>query len=170
MRCLLSIAVCAVLLAPLRAQDGAPAVNPAKASLALAKAARSRAEIQPSAASNLLKQCKLERSERSECMEDLNAAQLKAAAEKRYLFLWVGMTCDKEIRKAFPQAVHCHVGILNGSNAPRLTVVKGRETWTMQKHQLGPQMIAPIQQWLAPVLAPPKTSFRAPAFVTSDNC
>ncbi len=60
-----------------------------------------------------------------ECLHDLGKAIERADAEKKPLFVLVGMACHDapEIRKTFVDAVWVHVGdTFNGNPAPRLVV------------------------------------------------
>lgn len=126
----------------------------AKAALDLAVRQRERDEIAAAksrACESLKKMCsERSRGEYEDCLTDLNAAATKALKEKLPLFVWVGMTCDKDVRAAFPTAIHVHVDSMNGATYPRLVISSKGETWRILKSELGKQVIEPIRQWLTP--------------------
>ncbi len=113
---------CAVMC---RAQDVELATAKAKASFALAGLRRNAlptSDAKTKAADNLKK-----RQEERDlgCLGDLGEAIKRADAEKKPLFILVGMGCHDapEIRKGFPDAVWVHVGkSFNGNSTPRLLV------------------------------------------------
>lgn len=124
MRCLFSLIAIVLCVASARSDDVATAAAKAKAALALSKCQRDRAAAAAceSKAKALLALIKAQRDRLEPCMEDIAAAMEKGRAEKRPLFVWVGMECQKDVRDAFPQAVHCHVEANNGDATPRLLV------------------------------------------------
>lgn len=138
---------------------------PSKASAMLAKAAQVREgavkECASCLASAALSKCKLEREDQAGCLTDLVEAQTKAKKSTAPLFVWIGMTCDVSVRKAFPEAVHVHVEAMNGGTFPRLVVQKASntETWRFFKADISPSIIQPVKEWLAPVKTPTKTSY-----------
>lgn len=169
MRCLLSIALLSIGALSAHAQDTTENMKAkAQAALALSHAQRMRdakeALTGPGDAAKakvalLLASAQRARSEKDGCMSDLGAAIARAEKEKRHLFVWVGMTCDKTIRKEFSNGVHCHVDTLNGSAAPRLIVGSEQPNLRLMKSEL--DKAAPkIRQFLAPAkklssVAPP---------------
>lgn len=108
-----------------RAQDVELATAKAKAAFALAKLNRDalpKSDAQINAAAGF-KKCQEDRG--LDCLGDLSEAIKRAGAEKKPLFILVGMVCHDapEIRKGFPDAVWVHVGdSFNGNRTPRLLV------------------------------------------------
>jgi hypothetical protein len=130
----------------------------AKAALALSHAQRMRDQKksahdpETAKAALLLATVQRQRIEREGCMTDLSSAIARSEREKKPLFLWVGMTCDRSIRDAFKTSVHCHVDELNGSSEPRLVVGPDKVTnWKLMKQELKPAVIPEIRKFLQPV-------------------
>lgn len=124
----------------------------AKAALDLAVRQRERDDIAAAKAkaADALRHCAKCRAESEGCMTDLSAASTKASKESKPLFVWVGMTCDDKVRKAFPDAIHVHVDAMNGGSFPRLVVQRpgSAETWRFLKEDIGAPIIAPVREWL----------------------
>jgi hypothetical protein len=107
------------------AQDVDLATAKARASFALARLKRDAlptSDAKAKAAAGLKKR----QEERDvNCLDDLGEALKRADAEKKPLFILVGMGCHDApgIRKDFPDAVWVHVGnSFNGNSTPRLLV------------------------------------------------
>lgn len=95
----------------------------AKATLALARAAKERADKEEEAEKQNAK-IAIEKAEKGECLSDLKASMAAAKALKKPLVLWVGLNCEKhkDVRNALSECVHCHLESYHGSNSPRLIV------------------------------------------------
>lgn len=148
MRVFLSLVLSFVLCAAVGAQEIEVARAKAMASLALLKIPH--ASVEKAKAVEALKECILSREEHTGCLDDLQVAATVADAEKKALFVWVGMTCDVDVRNAFPDAVHCHVAELAGNATPRLNFGKGKTRWLLSKSELGKQAIPIIRKTLDP--------------------
>jgi len=125
MRWLLSLAMALVCAFACHAQDVDLATAKARASFALARLKRDAlptSDAKAKAAAGLKKR----QEERDvNCLDDLGEALKRADAEKKPLFILVGMGCHDApgIRKDFPDAVWVHVGnSFNGNSTPRLLV------------------------------------------------
>lgn len=156
------IALAAICPALPAQADVAIAKARAKASLDLAVRQRERdaiAAAKTKAESALKKMC-----QSRECMEDYSAAIERAKREARPLILWVGFDCKSEpaLRRAFPDAIHCHVDAMNGSTAPR--IVAG---WATDREFMS-IMRSAISDWTPEIirarLAAPKQSSLAPLY------
>ncbi len=125
MRWFLSLAMVLTCAFACGAKDVDLATAKAKAALALANLKRdalpsSDAKVKAAAG---FKKCQENRD--LDCSNDLNEAIKRADAERKPLFILIGMTCHDapEIRKGFPEAVWVHVGdSFNGNSTPRLLV------------------------------------------------
>ena len=113
-----------------------PAVDQAKAALALAKAAREREAAKAVTMSK-------------HCFKSHGEAAFVAAKTRKPLVLWVGMCCEDSpvIREALPDAVHCHLPAFNGDDSPRVvfTGPDGR-SWQYDKDQLNEKTAAKIRE------------------------
>lgn len=125
MRWFLSLAMAFTWAFTCSAQDVELATAKARAAFALAKLKRealpaSNAKVKAAAG---FKKCQEGRD--LDCLNDLGVAIKRADAEKKPLFILVGMECQDapEIRKGFPDVVWVHVGnSFNGNSTPRLLV------------------------------------------------
>lgn len=181
MRAFLSIALLCSCALGAHAQNTDSAKAKASAALALNHAQRERVINPPKAtcdakcqASIALAAAARERAEREGCMTDLGAAIAKSEKEKKPLFLWVGMTCDRAIRDAFKDAVHVHCDSLNDSKEPRLVVGPSKfVNWKLMKHELKPEIIPAIKRFIE-TPAPMKQQSHAPPVMmpafTSASC
>jgi len=61
-----------------------------------------------------------------DCSNSLQDTLSRSKRENKPYMLWVGMACTEapEIRKAFPDAVHCHLDSLNNNSTPRIVAGK----------------------------------------------
>lgn len=148
------------------AEDVVSSASRAKAALAIANASRERAEVavaKEKAAAALLR-CQHER-ETHGCSHDLDAAGGKAKADGKPLFVWVGMTCDMEIRKEFSGAVHVHLSTLNGDSTPRLVVGNHLQSWRLPKAELGAAAVPRIRELLGLLADRPQSALTVRAAV-----
>jgi hypothetical protein len=125
MRWFLSFVMLFVSVFACFAQDVDVATAKAKAAFALAKIKRDAlpaSDAKVKAAAGFKKR---QEARDPDCLSDLGVAIKRADAEKRPLFILIGMACHDapDIRKGFPDAVWVHVGdSFNGNSTPRLLV------------------------------------------------
>ncbi len=124
MRWLLSLVTAHTCVFACCAQEVDVAAAKARAAFALANLKREAlpADSKVKAAAGF-KKCQEGRD--LDCLNDLGVAIKRADAEKKPLFILVGMECQDapEIRKGFPDVVWVHVGnSFNGNSTPRLLV------------------------------------------------
>jgi len=146
--------------------DDVVSASRAKAALAIAKASRERAEVavaKEKAAAALIR-CQHER-ETHGYSHDLDAAGAKAKADGKPLFVWVGMTCDVDIRKEFSGAVHVHLSTLNGDSTPRLVVGNHLQSWRLPKAELGAAAVPRIRELLGMLAYRPQSALTVRAAV-----
>lgn len=169
MRWLLSASMALLLIAPCaRTDDDSKAKAKAKAALFLAQSQRERA-LKADAKASVLKMLAKVQHERDEgaCMTDLHAAIAKSEKTHKPLFLWIGMTCDKEVRGAFSDAVHCHIEALNGDDSPRLIVGAKQPNLRMHKSEINQDTVPRIKSFLQ---KPAKISYAPSAPVFMQSC
>ncbi len=167
MRVLTSIIVIALAICPmLHADDIDIARAKAKASLELRQVQRDReavTEAKERATEALRVRTEQRKLEHGECCEDVALALAKAKDEGRMIFLWVGFSCKAEptIRKAFPDAVHCHIAEMNGDKTERIIAGKVGETRRFDRKDFNANTPGLIRSTLTPVVPMP-VSYVAP--------
>jgi len=156
------------------ADDVTVAKARAKAALDLMQRHRERDTI--AAAKAIATAALTKASKDRECMEDVTAAVERATKAGRLLFIWVGFDCNGEphIRKAFPDAIHCHADEANGDKTERILAgdPKSGKMHRFDRVTFTPKTPAVIRQTIqttpAPVV-PQRVSYAAPV-MRAVNC
>lgn len=153
MRWLLSVLMSVTCAAECRAQDVDLATAKAKSALALIKLNREAWPASDAKVKAAARFKKRQEDREVDCLSDLGEALKRADAEKKSLFILVGMGCHDapDIRKDFPGAVWVHVGnSFNGNSTPRLLVrpVGSPTGIPFFRKDLGPGTPAEIREML----------------------